>query len=320
LPAVARLGDEALYWRIFFKVGSSKQWNAALRDLLQRPLDDAGLALALGQRTPQANQWWRLDADVALALYRRQPAAMRPFLERFLDQSSADLFREAEAAGDEEFLDFLCFRMLRTLSRLAWRAFPRESALRWSKPDAGARQELETLSALVTHRFDRLFARGPEHYVRHAANILGRFNAFEIWDFDHDRRHNPALAYLVEQHHDAWLRSPASVRDLMESPNIFVQIAGLQLLSSGSRDAADRVIENLPLLRALLLGRARLQTKKLALACLERAAGHGSIYAARIMPLLEETMDFRGKRAIAERIMVSFVRVRRANDVLSRAG
>ncbi len=35
------------------------------------------------------------------------------------------------------------------------------------------------------------------------------------------------------------------------------------------------------------------------------------IQAQAITPILEETMDFQGKRAIAERVMVSFVRVRR---------
>src|SRR5262249_30510270 len=37
LEAAERLGDDALYWRIFFHVGDAKRWNRALRELLQRP-------------------------------------------------------------------------------------------------------------------------------------------------------------------------------------------------------------------------------------------------------------------------------------------
>src|SRR5215468_5801870 len=54
LSRIKKLGDEALYWPIFFKAGNAKQWNEALRELLARPLDEAQLAAELRVRTPPA--------------------------------------------------------------------------------------------------------------------------------------------------------------------------------------------------------------------------------------------------------------------------
>ena len=313
LRAVERLGDETLYWRIFFKVGNPALWNEALRGLLKKPLSNEAFQFELERRTPpeQRWSWWGLEPDVAVEIYRRDRALFRPFLERFVRQPEAKLFAEAERAQDEEFLDFLSFQLLHRSSWLAYRAFPPRHARSWWKADEKSKEELDEISRLLVGRFDRLYAQSPETYVRHAANILSRFRAFEVWKFRHDRTYNPAFAYLLDRRREAWHHSPEGVRELLESPNIYVQIIGLEILREGGREAAQRALENLLMLRALLLGRARRGTKRLALECLERAARQGAPFAGRILPVLEEAMDLHGKRAIDERIMVSFVRVRR---------
>ncbi len=315
LAAAQKLGDENLYWRIFFKAGNSTKWNDALRELLKLPLSDTDLLLELQRRTPPMTQrWhgWRLEKDVALAFYRRSPNLFRPFLEHFLFEPDDSLFQEAGRVGDEELLDFLSFWGLRQLARLIYRAFPSAYTQRWLKPDPGTQKRVEILGKMLTDRFDRLYATSPAMYVQHAANILSRFDAFEVWSFARNVEYNPAFAYLFHQHRDAWRRSASGIRELLESPNIYVQIIGLDILAEGGADAAERVIENLPLLRALLLGRAKRNTKRQALCCLEQAARQSAAYAGQIVPLLEEALYFQGKRAIDERVMVAFVRLRHA--------
>ena len=313
LDAVRNTGDEPAYWRLFLRVADPARWNAELRSLLQAPLDDAALVAALQPRIPTArDSWWQLEDDVALALYRRHPAAARPLLERLVREPAPALWAAAEASGDEELLDLLSFRSLERCNRLAWRAFPTPSQQRWSKPDRKAAAELERLSAPVLARFDRLAADSPERYVRHAAEILSYLEPFELWSFGRGRLHNPILAALADRHHEAWLASSAAMRELLESPNIFVQILGLERLATGGTDAARRTVENLRLLRALLFGRARVGTKKLVLACLEWAARQDPAAAAAVLPLLGEAVDVRGKRAVDLRAMVSLVRLRYA--------
>ncbi|HLV97983.1 MAG TPA: hypothetical protein VKT82_04830 [Ktedonobacterales bacterium] len=316
LDAAEKLGDEDLYWRIFFKAGDPAKWNKALREVLERPLSDAALLLEVQRRMPPAQRWswWRMEKDVALRFYRRNAEMFRPYLERFLYEPDESLFGEAERVGDEEMLDFLSFWGLRQVAGLIWRAYPSPSLQRWWKPDEKLQKQVEHLGKLLTDRFDRLCAESPATYVQHAANILSRFEAFEVWSFGRNLDHNPAFAYLYRQHRDAWLQSSDGIRELLESTNIYVQIFGLDILGEGGVDAAERVVENLVLLRALLLGRARRSTKRLALRCLEQAARQSAAAAARVLPLLEEALHFQGKRAIDERLMVTFVRLRHAQS------
>ena len=311
LKAVERLGHPSLYWAFFFKLSNPKQWNDALQHLLRQPLTAEMLWRELQWRTPPGGRWrwWRVEPDLALDLYQRDPVLFRPWLEQHLDEPDARLWEAATQRRDEEFLDYLSFKALQKAPTLAWQAYPPPAWRR--KGDQKARDQLESTAARLVARFERLHAQSPEAYVRHAANILGRFRAREVWSFARSRRHDPAFAYLAEKHWEAWHRSAAGPAELLESPNIYIQILGLTLLSAGGAEAARHVRDNLLLFRALLLGRARRNTKKLALRCLEHAAQHDPAAASQILPLLEEALLLRGKRAIGERVMVSFVRLRR---------
>jgi hypothetical protein len=156
--------------------------------------------------------------------------------------------------------------------------------------------------------------------VRHAADILARFRAFEVWRFDVVREHNPAFAYLFNRHRGAWLASAGAMRELLESPNIFVQILGLEMLAAGDGVAARRTAENLTALRALLYGRARKRTKRLVLQVLLAAATADPAAAGPILSLLAEAMDYHGRRAIADDLMAGYVRLRRQLDGRAATG
>jgi hypothetical protein len=317
LTRIKQLGDEALYWPIFFKAGNAKLWNEALRELLAQPLDDEEFSAQLRLRTPPPSRsrwssWW-LDEDVALALYRRDRQRFAPLLERSVPPIHADaLFEEAQATQDEDFLDFLSLLLMRLIATSLYAAYPPESARRWQRPDVKAQDKIQRVGRMATSRFDRLAAGSPAVYVRHAAAMLGRIDAYEVWSFKRNLELNPVLAYLFARHHEAWCAEADAMRELLESPNIYVQILGLVMLGEGDTNAAQRVLENLPILQAVLLGRAHIGTKKLALRALELAARQGEPFAGRILPVLEEALHLSGKRAIDEPAMVALVRLRRA--------
>ena len=90
LAAARSLGDEALYWRVFFRVGNARQWNEALLELAEQPLSENDWAMALQKRTPPADATgrWSLAPDTALALYRRDAALARPLIERWTSEVS----------------------------------------------------------------------------------------------------------------------------------------------------------------------------------------------------------------------------------------
>lgn len=314
LAAIARLGEE-IYWRIFFKVAHPHLWNVELRRLLEQPLSDEALLVGLQRRAARATNRlyrWDVEDDVAHDIYHRNPVLFRSWLEQHIQQPGLKLFQAAEHQNDDDFLNFLTHRLLMQLQSLSWWAFPDERSIDYyRKHYPGARSEYDNIAQALIARFDRLCRQSPALYVRHAANVLSRFEAHSIWSLQRQMWHNPVLTYLLQEQRSAWQQSSEAMRELLESPNIYVQIIGLAFLRAGSEDAARRVVENLPTLRALLLSRARINTKKYVLEALEQAARQGPEFAMHILPTLEETMDFRGKRAIGERIMVSFVRLRR---------
>ena len=316
LPGLKATEDEAEYWRDFWVVGSSAQWNQALEELLGKPLDDTALRAALALRMPppdQPERWKhapKLFAKTAEALYTRSPAIARPFIETYSDEVSLRLFALAEQRRDDELLDYLTYRLLQAMTFPLYSAFPTPSQLRWQKPNQGARAKLEEYSAVLTSRFDRLVAQSPAEYVRHAANVYSHFGRDDAWPFRRSLEHNPAHIYLFTRPRDAWLRSPEAMRELLESPNTHVQLIGLAMLNEGGSDAAQRAAENITLLRAVLLNTSRRSTKRLALAALERAARADAAVVAQVLPVLEGAMHFQARRAIDERAMISFVRLR----------
>jgi hypothetical protein len=255
---------------------------------------------------------WTLEEDVALGFYRRDSQRFAPFLERFAHGSYDEaLFEEAQAKQDEDFLDYLSLQLLRQIESWLNLAFPTTSMLQWRKPDMKAQDKVQRTGRMLTDRFGRLMAESPALYVRHAAAMLSRINAYEVWSFKRNLSFNPAFAYLYTQHRAAWLVEPDALREVLESPNIYVQILGLLMLGEGGADAAERARENLLILRALLLGGAHLSTKKLALRALELAARQGEPYAGQILPVVEEAVHLSGRRAVDQRAMVAFVRLQR---------
>ena len=313
LGALEKLGDEGLYWRIFFLAGRPDAWNSALWKVLRSGLSASELHWAVQLRTPTGphTRWrWQLQADVAMELYNRDRSLYRPLIDGYLSQPTMELVREAHRNSDDDFLDILCFKYLSVLPGLHHRAFPQ--AGQWApKPDPKAREQFGEVVAWFTERFDAMHRDDPEQYVLHAANILRHYHAFAIWSLAELSEKNPVLHYLLSNHAEAWLAAPGAIRDLLESTCIFIQIAGLDFLGEGGELAAQRVVESVPLLYSLLLGRVRRPTKRKALKCLQQAAQEGPQYAEVILPVLEEALHLEGRRAIDEEIIAAVVRTKR---------
>lgn len=312
--------DEAwgTYHRLFFSLFNAKRWNSKLRSLLKSTEFEEEFLYKLQFLTPppkpSAVAWgwrWYLEPDIATEIYKRYPDSMRSFIEKHVQELPPELFDLATQHGDEELLDYITYTQLIKIQQLVWQAYPPVSNY-YRKPDDSAREAIETTSALIISRFNRLYDESPETYVRHAANVMSRIRAFEIRGFELQLQHNPVLNYIAKKHHEAWCASSGGILELMESPDIYVNLIGLDILGSSSEGAADRVVENLHMFRSLLLGRTKINTKKKVLACLENAAWQGKQYAQSIMPLLRDVIDFRGKRAISDNVMVAYVRLNTA--------
>jgi hypothetical protein len=317
LEAARKLGDEGLYWRVFFRVGNASQWNKELRELAGQTMTEEAMGTALRLRTPPTQYLgrWHVEPAVGTALYRRALRAAVPFLGQWLNRIEGELFTEAERQNDEAFLDTLTALLIRQMAWLVYSIFPTPSEEEWKKPDPRAQSQLTALGELVVAQLARLHAQSPETYVRHAANILSQFDTFDGWSFKRNVEANPAFAYLYSQHRADWLKVPEALRDLVESPNTAVQVVGLEILAKHGAEAPSTVAGLLVPLRAILLGTEGINLKKRALLVLERAARADADAAREIEPLLAEALHFQAECAIDERILVSYVRLRETRSL-----
>jgi hypothetical protein len=312
LEAIERMGDAGLLRRVFFRFGNLTLWNKRVRAVVEATPDDATLAVALQAWLPptmqlQRRNWW-LEADLALRLYQRNPDLFRDFVQQTLHNPLIALFDEAEDHQDEALLDAITFGFIDQLATTISTTFPYQKTL--ALADFGDQQRgwVQDWTQAITDRFARLYAQSPATYVRHAATILRR-GMGSAWKLRDDTTLHP-VAYLCQQHHAAWVASSAAMRDLLETPDLQVLELAVTLLGQGGPDAAQRVVEELPVLQALLLGEAHSPLKKQTLRVLERAAAQSAAHAARIAPLLAELMYFHNDTKLDDRAMVSFVRAR----------
>ncbi len=316
LPLVERTDDIALTRHIFFQFGSQDTWQEEARKSIMSSASDDEVLRGLQRWMPPDPRWthrfWWLKNDTALALYRRNPALFRPFLLRTVHDPDAALFAAAEQVRDEEFLDFLTAAFLDQLSTAITYKAASQKVIPQTKLNRKTKELLGNIGPLVLARFARLAAESPATYVEHAAHILSRGLGLAYF-LGPDVMHNP-MTYLKDQHHAAWRQSATAMREVLETPSPNVVGLGLHFLSDGDggTNTAQRVVENVLVLQAQLLGPAPRDTKKAALLCLQSAAAQGSPYAERVLPVLSEAMHYHSKDAVPERVMIAFVRARRA--------
>jgi len=312
LPLLEQMGAYSLFRRIFFTFGDASEWQAQLQRLIDPTLADAALATALQRWTPLPPQWssrtWWLPTDIALELYQRSPHRFGPFIQLTLNEPSPELFDAAELLHDEDFLDFLSYRVLESISTKITYLNKRLQKTGVYTVGSVVSDLLSTYCRRLQRRFERLYAIAPSEYINHTANILSRGVGL-VWYLADALANNP-LAYIRQQHLDDWRQSPQAIRELLETPNLAVQRFGLTILAEGGDAAAQRVLENVLLLQAILLGREERPFKKLALKCLEKAAYALPEVADTVLPTLHEMMSFHGNTALEDSIMVSYVRAR----------
>ncbi len=313
LAAIERTGDAALFRRVFFRYADNAAWNARVRALIAQTREPVALAQALARWQPPMQQLarrpWRLDPDLALALYQRDAVRLRAFIMQTLDNPDITLLDEADDNGDEELLDALTFAFLDQLATYISTTYPYAPAVTLSQFADKQRGWAQDWTQAINERFDRLFALSPAAYTRHAANILSR-GIGSAWKLRDDPETNP-VAYLCYQHRPTWLASDAALRDLLETPDLPTFELALDLLGQGGRGAAEQVVAALPIFASYLLASdSSTALQRRILRTLEAAAAQGPAYASNIALLLDELLHYHSAHSLDERTMISFVRAR----------
>jgi hypothetical protein len=211
-----------------------------------------------------------LGDATACQLYKAYPALVRgPYRIHVAPTYGAcfpKLIAAACAARDVELTDFLASRVIAV-----------------GYHDASSR---EAVDALVAH----YEALAEDAFVPRAAAALSRLPARQIWSYDQLVAQNPLAKLLFERSTARFLGDGAAVRDLLESPEIYVQLLGFRVLAQPDPRAAVLAAANTDLLQAALFRRLRATSRRLAIAALRVAASHDEATARYLLGRMRDAL------------------------------
>jgi hypothetical protein len=133
----------------------------------------------------------------------------------------------------------------------------------------------QALPAFVTslaEHYEKL-VKDPEEFARRLVGVLGQLSAVSVGrQYSQLVKGNPLAKLFFEESHDALQQAPAQVRDLLESPNGYVQALALRLLARGEGPMREVAANSLDLLLPCLLRPLHRRTHRWAFQALLHAA------------------------------------------------
>jgi hypothetical protein len=266
-----RVGGDELRRRLTMLCGVSREWNFS------------GFSLASVHA---------LNDENALLLYERFPDLVRgPYrlhLQSTYTTAYEKLVERLLANGEEELIDFLA-------SRFAVRT--------WSKP------ALKTAHTLSEH-YLKLREESPE-FTRRAAHVLGMVPAFSIWNNWAYKRlieENRLARLLFERSASFYLGDAGAMQDLVEAPEIHVQMLAYRALGLDDERARACAAENIDILLGTLLRPLHRRTRLAAFGALANAATTPE-NAARILLRARDALELPDKRYPKEQLVELIARL-----------
>ncbi len=223
-----------------------------------------------------------LTDDTACRLYARYPALVRGPFRVHVAPSWGEGFEKlaarAIAAKDDDLVEYLA-------SRLALQH--------------GNAKHAEA-SAIIAAHYEAL---DDLTFVRRAASALSRMPAFAVWSYERLLANNPLAKLLFEKSTALYLADAAAVRDLLESPQIHVQILAFRILGQRDPRAPKVAAAHVDLLAATLLRKLRRPTRLLAFAAIANAARHDEATARALLGKMREALALPEKRYPTEQLV-----------------
>lgn len=283
-------------WAALLRTAATKElFNAEIKRLLRSPDEvEARRRLSLiaghGREANFAGvsfaQVHPLDENLALELYRRFPELLhgpyRMHVAPAWHEAYPKVVRAAIEANDTELVDYLAARA--GIQVLSW---------------GDQRGWKETIFQLSAH-FEAL----PEaEFVSRASSALSRMPAFAVWSYDQLLSTNALARLLFERSTALYLADAGAVRDLLESPQIHVQLLAFRILGRDDPRARELAARNADLLQATLLRPLHRRTRLLAFAALENAAAHDVSTAEYLLRRMKAALALPEKRYPAEKLV-----------------
>ncbi len=216
-----------------------------------------------------------LEEDTVLALYRKYPDLVRGRFRLHLLRVYPRVIAATIAADDTDLLDFFASRMAME-----------QGSYHRTKPWG------EAVATLAAH----YEALPDAAFVSRAASALTAMPAYAIWSYDGLLRQNALARLLFERSTQLYLSDPRAVRDLLESPQIHVQLLALRALASDDPRAPALGAMVQELLQATLFRPLHRRTRLVAFRALGMAARHDEATARYLLGRMRDALALPERR------------------------
>jgi hypothetical protein len=293
-------------WAALLRTGASKElFDAEVERLVRsKTAPDSELEMRLTLIAGQGReahfpglsfaQVQRLEEKTALQLYGRFPRIVRgPFrlhVAPSWHSAYPRLVRAALERGDTELVDFFA-------ARAGIQVVPSGRGNGWG----------EAIDLLSAH-FEAL---AEDEFVRRAASALSRMPAYAVWNYDELLRGNALARLLFERSTALYLADPRAVRDLLESPQIHVQVLAFRILGRDEPRARQIGAANADLLQATLFRPLQRRTRLVAFKALENAAEHDEATGRYLLARMRDALGLPEKHYPTEKLIGMVARVLR---------
>lgn len=226
-----------------------------------------------------------LDDRTAVKMYKRLPALLRGPFKLHISLTWGHAYRElteaAIAANDEAIIDFL-----------ASRAITREYSY-WSK-------DVVTTAKRLSTYFENLIPHADE-FSRRATSVLSQVPAYSIWRYDRLIAENQLARLLFERTATVHLDGN-TVRDLLEAPEIHVQLLAFRALGLDDDRARKLAVENAGMLIATLLRPLHRKSRYMTFGALLNAASTLES-ARRVVVRARQALDLPDQKYPKEKLL-----------------
>lgn len=231
-----------------------------------------------------------LKDDTAGALYRCFPDLVRTVFRVHVTptwgNTRGPLTRAAIDAGDVALVDWLASRAVTMMGFGGFFNAPKEQT---------------ELADLLSRHYEALI-RDPNEFARRAGNVLSAVPPGAVWSYDSLIKNNRLARLLFERSHEDYLADASVVRDLLESPQIYVNRLAFTILAVDSPRARELGQQNLDLLCAALLRKLHSQTRCLAINALANAVSSEEA-ARKVLPKARDALRLPDKRYPKEKLL-----------------
>lgn len=269
LEARQQRGDAETRRRLMLLAGVGREVNLPGLGIAQvMPLTDAAAGALYGS-----------FPDLIRTVYRVHVTPVR-------GRAYEPLTRAALEAGDDELIDWLASRVVTWVTFAGFGELPKEQT---------------AIAELLSRHYEALLG-DQRTFARRAGHVLSAVPPHAIWSYDALIKHNRLARLLFERRHEDYLVEPSVVRDLLESPQIFVNRLAYAILSVDSPAARAVGARNVDLLSAALLRKLHSQTRSVAIDALANAASSEEV-ARAVLPKAREALRLPDRRYPKEKLI-----------------